>query len=45
MTITFEINMAASTWDVDVCMFIVGDVLSKLKRFLFNKGKVIGVIV
>ena len=42
MTITFKINMASLVW---VVMFVVDDVLSKLKSFLFNKGKVIEVIV
>ena len=41
MTVTFEINMASLVW---VVMFVV-DVLSKLKGYLFNKGKVIEVIV
>ena len=31
--------------DCYVCMFVVDDVLSKLKGFLFNKGKVKEVIV
>ena len=42
MTITFEINMASLIW---VVMFVVDNVLSKLKGYLFNKGKVIEVIV
>ena len=42
MTITFKINMASLVW---IVMFVVDDVLSKLKSFLFNKGKVIEVIV
>ena len=42
MTITFEINMATLVW---VVMFVVDNVLSKLKGYLFNKGKVIEVIV
>ena len=42
MTITFEINMASLVW---VVMFVVDNVLSKLKGYLFNKGKVIEVIV
>ena len=42
MTITFKINMASLVW---VVMFVVDDVLSKLKSFSFNKGKVIEVIV
>ncbi|CAH3123833.1 unnamed protein product [Pocillopora meandrina] len=37
MTITFEINMASLVW---VVMFVVDNVLSKLKGYLFNKGKV-----
>ena len=28
-----------------VCMFVVDDVLSKLKGFSFNKGKVIEVVI
>ena len=28
-----------------VCMYVVDDVLSKLKGFLFNKGKVIDIVV
>ena len=42
VTITFKINMASLVW---VVMFVVDDVLSKLKSFSFNKGKVIEVIV
>ena len=42
VTITFKMNMASLVW---VVMFVVDDVLSKLKSFLFNKGKVIEVIV
>ena len=42
MTITFEINMASLVW---VVMCVVDNVLSKLKGYLFNKGKVIEVIV
>ena len=42
MTITFEINMASLIW---VVMFVVDNVLSKLKGYLFNKGKVIEVMV
>ena len=42
MTITFEINMASLVW---VVMFVVDNVLSKLKGYLFNKGKVIEVMV
>ena len=45
VTITFEINMASLMLDCYVRMFVVDDVLSKLKGFLFNKGKVIEVIV
>ena len=45
MTITFEINMASLMLDCYVRMFVVDDVLSKLKGFLFNKGKVIEVII
>ena len=40
MTITFEINMVSLALGRHVCMFVVDDVLSKLKGFLFNKGKV-----
>ena len=42
MTITFKINMASLVW---VVMFVVDNVLSKLKSFSFNKGKVIEVMV
>ena len=45
MTITFEINMASLALGRHVHMFVVVDVLSKLKGFSFNKGKVIEVIV
>ena len=45
MTITFEINMASLALGCHVRMFVVDDVLSKLKGFSFNKGKVIEVIV
>ena len=45
MTITFEINMASLGLDCHVRMFVVDDVLSKLKGFSFDKGKVIEVIV
>ena len=45
MTITFEINMASLALGRHVRMFVVDDVLSKLKGFLFNKGKVKEVIV
>ena len=45
VTITFEINMVSLALGRHVCMFVVDDVLSKLKGFLFNKGKVIEVIV
>ena len=44
MTITFEINMASLALGCHVCLFVV-DVLSKLKGFSFNKGKVKEVIV
>ena len=44
MTITFEINMASLALGRHVRLFVV-DVLSKLKGFLFNKGKVKEVIV
>ena len=40
---TFEINMASQCHHVR--MFVGDDVLSKLKGFSFNKGKVIEVIV
>ena len=45
VTITFEINMASLALDCHVCMFVVDDVLSKLKGFSFDKGKVIEVYV
>ena len=45
MIITFEINMASLGLDCHVRMFVVDDVLSKLKGFSFDKGKVIEVIV
>ena len=45
MTITFEINMVSLALVHRVCMFVVDDVLSKLKGFSFNKGKVKEVIV
>ena len=45
MTITFEINMVFLVLGRHVCMFVVDDVLSKLKGFLFNKGQLIEVIV
>ena len=45
VTITFEINMASLTLGCHVHMFVVDDVLSKLKGFSFNKGKVKEVIV
>ena len=45
MTITFEINMASLALGRHVRLFVVDDVLSKLKGFSFNKGKVIEVIV
>ena len=45
MTITFKINMVSLVLGHHVCMFLVDDVLSKLKGFSFNKGKVIEVIV
>ena len=44
MTITFEINMASLALGCHVRLFVV-DVLSKLKGFSFNKGKVKEVIV
>ena len=44
VTITFEINMASLALGCHVRMFVVDDVLSKLKGFSFNKGKVIEVI-
>ena len=45
VTITFEINMASLALGRHVRLFVVDDVLSKLKGFSFNKGKVIEVIV
>ena len=45
MTITFEINVASLALVHRVRMFVVDDVLSKLKGFSFNKGKVKEVIV
>ena len=45
MTITFEINMASLALGRHVPLFVVDDVLSKLKGFSFNKGKVKEVIV
>ena len=45
MTITFEINTASLALDCHARMFVVDDVLSKLKGFSFDKGKVIEVIV
>ena len=45
MTITFEINMAFLALGRHVCMFVVDNVLSKLKGFSFNKGKGKEVIV
>ena len=43
--ITFKINMASLVLGHHVRMFLVDDVLSKLKGFSFNKGKIIEVIV
>ena len=40
MTIAFEINMASLAMGCHVCMFVMVDVLSKLKGFSFNKGKI-----
>ena len=40
VTITFEINMVSLALGCHVRMFVVDDVLSKLKGFSFNKGKV-----
>ena len=40
VTITFEINMASLALGCHVRLFVVDDALSKLKGFLFNKGKV-----
>ena len=45
MTITFEINMASLALGRHVHLFVVDDVLSKLKGFSFNKGKVKEVII
>ena len=45
VTITFEINMASLALVHRVRMFVVDDVLSKLKGFSFNKGKVKEVII
>ena len=45
VTITFKINMALLVLGCHVRMVVVDDVLSKLKGFSFNKGKVIEVIV
>ena len=45
VTITFEINMASSVLGRHVRLFVVDDVLSKLKGFSFNKGKVKEAIV
>ena len=45
VTITSEINMASLALGFHVRMFVVVDVLSKLKGFSFNKGKLIEVIV
>ena len=45
MTITFEINMVSFVWVVMFAFFVVDDVLSKLKGFSFNKGKVIEVVI
>ena len=45
MTTTFEINMASLALGLHVRMFVVDDVLSRLKGFSFNKGKVREVIV
>ena len=39
VTITFEINMASLALGCHVRMFVVDDVLLKLKGFPFNKGK------
>ena len=44
VTITSEINMASLALGCHVCLFVV-DVLSKLKGFSFNEGKVKEVIV
>ena len=45
VTITFKINMAFLVLGCHVRMVVVDDVLSKLKGFSFNKGKVKEVIV
>ena len=45
MTITFEINMVSFVWVVMFAFFVVDDVLSKLKGFSFNKGKVIEIVI
>ena len=45
VTITFEIIAASLALVHRVRMFVVDDVLSKLKGFSFNKGKVKEVIV
>ena len=45
MTITFKINMTSLALGCHVRMFVVDDVLSKLKGFSCNKGKVIEIIV
>ena len=45
MTITFEINMASLALGCHVRLFVMDDVVSKLKGFSFNKGKVREVIV
>ena len=45
VTITIKINMAFLVLGCHVRMVVVDDVLSKLKGFSFNKGKVIEVIV
>ena len=42
---TFEINMVSLAWVIMFAMFVMDDVLSKLKGFSFNKGKVIEVVV
>ena len=39
MTITFDINVASLALVHCVRMFVVDNVLSKLKGFSFNKGK------
>ena len=45
VTITFEINMASLVLGRHVRMFVVDDVLLKLKGFPLNKGKGKEVIV